>query len=395
MKKHQPLVLFSRFALAALLALLSGGFIACELGSDPELQYDAEDIAATVSDPASGLTQEIADLGAYLYAPAAGGKALGINALYALYFSGDLSAFVWNPVTRAYEKVVTDFDRDLPKHTVHIDSLFVQVRLYTSSDASGTSYQPAAGLGGGWDPAVHSLTFYRKIQGTATNLTTGTACSFTAASDLILTDIDTAARTVTINGTHERSFTRTFTSGRSVEGSVSYTIHDLTIACDPLTGVFSCTGSVDYVYDATVTRANGSVVVRHLTGTITFDGTETFGVEVEGVKFRFHLYTGDWWAELPTRPAAEGPRAGPFLLARPAGAERRATGQTGERRRDTGSAPGRAPQRAFSCGASLDAAGANGYCGCTLRGGNVRAQRRPDRGPRPQAERVAGPSAST
>lgn len=292
MRKHQPLALFVRLALAVLLAL-SGVFTACELGTDAEAQYDAEDIAAFISDQASGLTQEIADLGVYLYAPVGAGKALGSNALYALYFSGDLSAFGWNPVTLAYEKLITDFDRDLPKHTVHIDSLFVQVRMYTSSDASGASYQPAAGLGGGWDPAVHSLTFYRKIQGAATHLNTGTSCAFTAASDFVLTDIDTAARTVTINGTHERSFTRTFTSGRSVEGSVSYTIHDLTIACDPLTGLFSCTGSVDYVYDATVTRANGSVVVRHLTGTITFDGTGIFGVEVEGVKFRFHLFTGE------------------------------------------------------------------------------------------------------
>ena len=285
------------------LVLLVLAMIGCQLAEpSSEEQVDAESVAWLITDPANGLAQEVTDLGSYLFslgstqsAATQGSiietKALGITASYALYFCGDLGGFNWNPDTEAYEKELFDVDISLPNREVHLDRLFVRVRFYTSDDASGDSYQPEK-VEEGIDPAVHSLTYYREVEGRATNLATGTESDFDAVSDLVYSAIDTDNNTVTINGTHIRDFERLFTNGRMVNGEVSYTIEGLDISYDEDTSTFTYSGGIDYVYDAAVTRADGTIVVRHREATITFDGTTTFIVQIGKIRFRFHLLTG-------------------------------------------------------------------------------------------------------
>jgi hypothetical protein len=273
--------------------------IGCQLEEpSSEEQIDAEAVAWLITDPANGLAQEVADLGSYLFSVngstqslTAESKAFGITASYALYFCGKLGGFTWNSDTEAYEKELFDVDISLPNREVHLDRLFVRVRFYTSDDASGDSYQPEE-VEEGLDPAVHSLTYYREVEGWATNLTTGTESDFDAVSELVYSAIDTDNNTVTINGTHTRDFERLFTNGRMVNGEVSYTIMDLDISYDEETSTFTYSGGIEYVYDAAVTRADGTVVVCHREATITFDGTTTFIVQVGTLRFRFHLLTG-------------------------------------------------------------------------------------------------------
>lgn len=281
--------------LAGLLLITVG----CQLGyQESEEQLDAEAVAWLITDPSNVLTQEMADVGSYLFSVDGStqsstieSKALGITASYALYFTGNLSSFTWNESTRAYEKELIDVDISLPNREVHLDRLFVQVRFYASTDASGDSLE-VDNAGAGLDPVVHSLTYYREVDGTALNLNTGTECDFTAVSDLVFSDIDTDNRAVTINGTHSRDFERLFTNGRMVDASVSYTINNLSIAYDEGTSTFSYSGSIDYIFDATVTRADGTVLTRHQEATVTFDGSTTFIVEVGNLRYRFHLLTG-------------------------------------------------------------------------------------------------------
>jgi hypothetical protein len=287
-----------------ILILLAVAMIGCQF-SDPssEEQVDAETVAWLITDPANGLTQEVADLSSYLFgvdgsvqnvAPqdsTVESKAFGVSASYAIYCSGSLGGFTWNPLTQAYEKELIDVDILLPHREVHLERLFVQVRFYTSFDASGDPYQPQ-NVDGGLDPAVHSLTYYREVKGSATNLNTGTDSAFDAVSDLVYSDIDMDAKSVTINGTHNREFERLFANGRMVNGEVSYTIKALDIAYDEETSTFTYSGEIDYVYDAAVTRADGTIVVRHREATISFDGTTTFLVLVGKLRFRFNLLTG-------------------------------------------------------------------------------------------------------
>jgi hypothetical protein len=165
------------------------------------------------------------------------------------------------------------------------------VRFYTSPDASGDPYQPAT-VDEGLDPAVGSLTYYREVEGSAVHVTTGTESDFDAISDLVYSDIDTEEKSVIINGTHDRAFERLFENGRMANGEVSYTIRDLEIVYEAETSVFTYSGEIDYVYDAAVTRGDGTIVTRHREATISFDGTTTFFVLVGKLRFRFHLLTG-------------------------------------------------------------------------------------------------------
>jgi hypothetical protein len=163
---------------------------------------------------------------------------------YALYFTGDLASFAWNPAILAYERTRTNFTVTLPNRTVLVSSVFVQIRFYTSTDAGGSSYQPNGNnITSGWDSAVHSLTYSRTISGSTTNCSTGTVSAFSAASNLVFTNINTVAHSVTVNGTHSDTFTRTFTNGRIVEGTFTDTITSLVITYNPATVTFSWAGS--------------------------------------------------------------------------------------------------------------------------------------------------------
>lgn len=89
-------------------------------------------VAWLITDPANGLTQEVADLGSYLFSLGSTqsstieSKAFGVTASYALYFSGKLCGFTWNPDSEAYEKELFDVDIYLPNRNVHLERQFVR-----------------------------------------------------------------------------------------------------------------------------------------------------------------------------------------------------------------------------------------------------------------------------
>ena len=92
------------------LAMLAAALVGCQLTDAPagEEQVDAEAVAWAITDPGSGLTQEMTDLGSYLFGvdasmpsvasedSAGETKALGCTASYALYCSGAVGGFTTN-----------------------------------------------------------------------------------------------------------------------------------------------------------------------------------------------------------------------------------------------------------------------------------------------------------
>ena len=272
--------------LSAALAVIA---IGCQLAgstTSSDGPTDADTVAAAVADPTNETTQEGVDVGSYVF-----GAGTVDSSTDALYFSGDLANFVWNPATLAYERTRTNFTITLPYRTVQVSSVFVQIRFFTSSDASGTGYGPFT-LTSGLDPAVHSLTYYRTISGTTTNTSTGTTSVFSGTSNLTYANINTTAHTVTVSGTHSRSFTRTYANGRVVQGTISDTLNSLVITYNPSTHVFTWTGSLSYVYQANVTRSNGTQVSRQSSATINFSGSSIFVVDIDGVQYDFSVLDG-------------------------------------------------------------------------------------------------------
>ncbi|UCF99147.1 MAG: hypothetical protein JSV89_06315 [Spirochaetaceae bacterium] len=148
---------------------------------EPVSEDQAEALAWLITDPTNGLTQEVADLGSYLFgmdgsiqsvAPrdsTVESIALGLTESCALYFCGALGGFTWNPDTQAYEKELSDLDISLPNRDVHLDRLFVRVRFHTSADASGDSFQPVEVKEGvdlevAYDGATSTFTYSGEIR---------------------------------------------------------------------------------------------------------------------------------------------------------------------------------------------------------------------------------------
>jgi hypothetical protein len=280
--------------LAALALVVSG----CQLGDvTSDAEADADAIAAAVASPSDGMTQEAMDVGGYFFGSSGGSASMKdlpshvFPANHVRLVSGDLGSFAWNPETEAYERSRSNFDVTLPNYSVHVDSVFVQVRFFISTDASGSSYQPVD-FSSGFDPWVHSMRYHREIVGTSTNLSTGTVTGYAAESDLVFTDIDTVAGIVTIDGTRTRSFDRSFSNARTVVGTINDSISDLVMTWDAESGALSWEGTLTYVLDATVTRPDGTRVVRHREGTIEFSGSSTFTVTVDGTRYRYRLSDG-------------------------------------------------------------------------------------------------------
>jgi len=280
------------------LAALALAVMGCQLGEPTgDAEADADAIAAAVASPTDGMIQEAMDVGGYLFGSSAASGSMASPRSFAFpvgharFLCGELHNFAWDGATKTYVRARTDFDVLLPDHAIHVDSLLVKVRFFTSTDASGEAYGPVD-FSSGFDPNVHALTYHREISATATRLSTGTVNVSTAVSDLAFTDIDAAAGTVTMDGTRTRGFDRTFTTGRTVAGTITDTISDLAMSWDAGTGTLSWSGTLTYVLDATITRVNGTRVERHQEGTIEFSGSSTFTVTVNGATYRYRLADG-------------------------------------------------------------------------------------------------------
>jgi hypothetical protein len=290
-------MLAAAVTVAAAIALAATG---CAVGPDVS-DAEADAIAAAVAGPSDGFTQETADIGGMLFGSPGGGGDQTVTGPRAAVFPAGAMRFldgsfpgvdwVYDDVEKTYTRTRADFDVTLPNHQVHVDLVMVRVQFFTSADATGEPYGPVD-FSAGFDPAIHSLTYHREITSTSTNLSTGTVNVLEAQADLAFTGIDTAAGTVTIDGTRTRSFDRTFTNGRTVVGTLSDTITDLVLDWDAETGTLTWSGTLTYVFDATLTRANGTVVTRHQEGTIVFSGSSTFTVTVDGTTYRYRLVDG-------------------------------------------------------------------------------------------------------
>jgi hypothetical protein len=271
----------------------------CQLAQEDDARTQAEAIVAAVADASSGITQEVVDLGAYMFAldplsasSSSSSKALGITHSYALYLSGNLNGLEWDEGEGAFELELTDFDLELPVFSIHIDRLYIKLQMFESSDASGEPYHPLE-MGSGLDPNVHSLIYYREIEGIATNRESGTIRAFDSTSQLTYTDIEAGSTTVTMAGDTTRVFSTSFTNGRYVSGTSDNTVQTLSVTYDPEQELFYFTGVISYVLDVAVTRANGTEVDYYQQATVEFDGTTTGVVTVAGTRFRFDVVSGN------------------------------------------------------------------------------------------------------
>ena len=157
--------------------------------------------------------------------------------------------------------------------------------FFTSSDATGTGVEltdPAAGLASGAG-TIRSLKYHRQLSGTLTNSYNGVSRDFSAQTDLTARWSD--GTSLSVEGTHTRTFTHSFPGGRTASGTISLEITALPTSWEQL-GDFSyfvtAEGIITGVYDATVDRPDGSSQALTRAGLIEFDSGEAATVSIMG-----------------------------------------------------------------------------------------------------------------
>ena len=292
--------------LAALLAAVLAAW-GCAGGVNPAGEA-VVDLATTIADPTNGINQEITDIGAYVFASTAGLKGSGIAGArgmsfrdsFVLYMRDRLEggAFTWNPVSGAYELTETSIPVSAGDISGTIASLGLAVSFFTSPEATGTGVEltdPTAGLAAGAG-TIRSLRYHRQLSGTLTNSYNGVSRDFSAQTDLTAGWFDGIS--LTVDGTHSRSFTHSFPGGRTATGTISLEITELPTSWEQL-GDFSyfvtAEGTLTGVYDATVDRPDGSSQALTRAGLIEFDHGEVATVSIIGLSVRVNLISGRVW----------------------------------------------------------------------------------------------------
>lgn len=264
------------------------------------------DIATTLADPTNGISQEIADIGAFVFESTAASRTLPDARSRTITFSAgpvlymrdrfDQGKFIWNPSAGAYEVTETSLHVSSGDVSGTLTSINFSVSFFTSGDASGTGVQlidPSAGLASSAG-TVRSMKYRREVSGTVADSRTGVTRAFSAATDLTVRWGD--GTSLSVEGTHTRTFTHSFPDGRTASGTISLTVPpDLAVACEQRADFSYMViedGSITGTYDATVSRADGTTQDLAKATGMEFDGSETATVSVVGLSVRVNLLTG-------------------------------------------------------------------------------------------------------
>ena len=266
------------------------------------------DIATTLADPTNGISQEIADIGAFVFESTAASKALPEARYRTMTFSAgpllymrdrfDQGKLVWNPSAGAYEVTETSLPVSAGDASGTLTTIYFTVSFFTSGDTSGTSVQltnPSAGLASNAG-TVRSMKYHREVSGTVTDSRTGVTRAFSppATTDLIVRWSDGAS--LSVEGTHSRTFTHSFPDGRTTSGTISLTVPpDLVVSWaqhPDFSYIVVEDGTITGTYDAIVSRADGTTQDMTKTTSMEFDRSETAFVSVVGLSVRVNLLTG-------------------------------------------------------------------------------------------------------
>jgi len=264
-------------------------------------QLAANDLAMSVTDPTTGTTQEITDLGSCIFG------AWGLNpvpwslfrapnfALY-LYNDGFLSKkLVWNQ--NAYE---LNESRSVTAGPISgTTTIAITIAFFTSTDASGTGVQIAP-LTSGTTPfsSIHSLTYSRQLQGSFSNSTAGVQRQLTSKSNFTVTNLTVGSSSpgFTLSGGRTDTFNNTYSNGTTVTGSSTETISTPIVVTAVMQSngsyLVSATGVIQVAYQATITPAGGKSSTVSETATITLNGQETVYIDMGGRHIGVDMTTG-------------------------------------------------------------------------------------------------------
>jgi hypothetical protein len=286
-----------RFLAVAALALIAAGCANVTGSSTNANMAAARDLAMSVADPTSGTTQEMADLGAFLFGPGALGPqpwSLFHSSDFALYLmDGVLSGkFVWNPSNNDYELSQTNTITAGPISGTATVS--ISLAFFTSADATGTGVQIT--IGQPIPSTIHSLTYNRSLSGSFSNSLVGIERQLTSTSSFTVTGLNGTSAGFTVNGTKNVSFTNSYSDGRSISGTLTENVNNVVVTAvlqSDGSYLVSATGTILVDYSATLTSANGTTQQVIRTATITLNGQQMARVDMDGTEVDVDVTTGE------------------------------------------------------------------------------------------------------
>jgi len=287
-----------RLLTAAGVALLAAG---CAMtGTSTNMnQVAARDLAVSVSDPTSGTTEEITDLGSFLFTEAAGGRpwALFHAADFALFLTDGALAnqLAWSSMNNDYELTR---NRSVTAGSISgMADVTIAVAFFTSTDASGTGVQitPLTSGASTSFSGIHSLTYHRQMSGSFSNTASGLKRQLTSTSSFTVTNVNEPSG-FTINGTKTVSFDHTYPDGKTISGTINENVTNVVVTAvlqGDGTYLVTATGTIMVDYSATITQANGTTTQVSKTATITLNGQRIVHVDMDGTDVDVDMTTGE------------------------------------------------------------------------------------------------------
>ncbi len=262
-------------------------------------QTAARDLAMSVADPATGTTEEMVDLGSFLFTEAMGGQPWALlNASdFALFLTDGALAgkLEWNATNGDYE--LTETRNVTAGSTTGTANVAIAVAFFTTAEP-GVTGVPVAPLtsGGTAFSSILSLTYRRQLTGSFANGISGVQRQHSSTSSFTVTGLNGATPGFTINGTKSVTFANTYADGRTVSGTLSENVTNVALTATQQSNgswLLSATGTITVAYSATITQANGTTTQVNRTATITLNGQQTVHVEMDGTEVDADMTTGE------------------------------------------------------------------------------------------------------
>jgi len=257
------------------------------------------------ADPTTGTVQEMTALGSVFFDAWGLGPqtwSLSHGSDFALYLAMGLvgGQLTWNATSSDYELA---FSRSITAGTFTGSfTVNISITFFMSSDGSGAGVQVSPMTGGGAAlSTVHSISYTRHMQADFTNSVSNTERKTSSTSNFLLTNLTIGGSTpgFTLSGTKSGTFTHLHADGTTVVGTFSQTISPsspivVTATLQPGgTYMVSATGQIVVTYDATITKADGTVTTVSRTATVTLNNQGTVHVDMDGTEVDADSTTGE------------------------------------------------------------------------------------------------------
>jgi hypothetical protein len=274
----------------------------------------AVEAADSLSNPENGAAQELSDNLSLILGDSSGSLSSGGSpdsnsaqltlsdtsevqtSSVTIIYSNELDTnFIWDTVSESYKRTITNLTIIKPNFTGTIDQVNVELKFFTSLDATGTPVQLDSGKPKNLanNQNIHSMKYSRTYTGTLTHVYRNITRNISVTTSLIITGINDGIDGVLVSGTRTENV-------NVVNGNITgvwtliHTFNNVNVDRDIVDGVRITTyqGTANVSFNGTWVGPKGTKTVTK-TAIITFNRERIVTVTIDGSTVTVDITTGN------------------------------------------------------------------------------------------------------